>query len=31
MSFDFVDLDTARNRDGLWMVVVPGLPSPLGR
>lgn len=30
MSFDYVDLEAAREHDGLRMVVVPGVPSPWG-
>jgi glutathione S-transferase len=30
MPFDFVELDEAKTRDGMRMVVVPGLPSPWG-
>ena len=30
MPVEYVDLEEARNRDGLRMVVVPGVPSPWG-
>jgi glutathione S-transferase len=30
MPFEFVELDEAKKRDGLRMVVVPGIPSPWG-
>lgn len=30
MPFEYVDLEAAKQRDGLRMVVVPGVPSPWG-
>ncbi|MEE2674291.1 MAG: hypothetical protein VX466_10880 [Myxococcota bacterium] len=30
MPFEYVDLETAKQHDGLRMVVVPGVPSPWG-
>jgi glutathione S-transferase len=30
MSFEYVDFEEARNRDGLRMIVEPGIPSPWG-
>ena len=30
MPIEFVDFESARNRDGLRLVVVPGVPSPWG-